>query len=463
MNVSDLQGARLYFPYAAIAPTTVEEIKCRLADSVLALIGGALVVPPEETAGLLEVIPEEKGARPAWPLLPTTSTENAGFLNGFHIRYADWGDTYNRRTGTGAGGHPSDLFAGILALCDSAEVDGKKLIELIHLGYEMYSVLQEQMLNKRLDLDYTTSLGLIIPVLAAVLNGEGGDGIQNALNLSASSAVITEQVRPGDITNLKSGATAYATARGIWCYRFSHFLKAPGSMFVGKSGWYKNVAELTGEFAAPEDYFPYETVQIKCFPTFNPAQGPVECAINMNELLNGRKEEIESIQLRVNAKHSKKLLKKRVQYPASMAEADHHIKYVVAVALLTGSLSPLQYGEEYLNSEQIHRLIDAIDIVMMDPEEEKELSGGKAGSCKLIVRMRDGEQMQASVSTPTGVLTGFTPAERVAELRRIVDMKRGMLEKTGGYDFAALMDLIDHIENHSGAELIDAIHSAVQK
>lgn len=463
MNVKDLKSAGLYFPYDELPDYIVEELKCRIADTVLALIGGALVVPENEAEELLKVINEGSGARTVWPLVNATSSENAAFVNGFHIRYADWGDTYNRRNGVGAGGHPSDMFAAIFALCDSDSISGKTMIELAHLGYNMYSVLQENMLYKRLDLDYTSSLGLIIPVLAAVLNGDSPEQIQNALNVSASSSVITEQVRPGDITNLKSGATAYAVSRAIWCYRFSSFLKAPASMFEGKFGWYNTVAELNGEFEAPEGYFPYETVQIKCFPSFNPAQGPVECAIKMNEMLGGKIAGIAGIQLRVNEKHSKKLLKPRIQYPTSMAEADHHIRYCVAAALKTGALSPLQYGDNYLQDEDIHKLIDITDIVKMDAEEEKELSCGKAGSSKLVITTIDGEELVASVSAPTGFLAGYAPDERVRELRRIVDMKRGMLEKTGGFDFGELFDKIFDLENISVGEMISAVRKAVGK
>jgi len=462
MNVTDLKGAGLFVPYDQMPSHVVYEDKCRLADTILSLIGGALAVPAGETELLRETIKEEPGARPVWPLIPQTSVEMAGFLNGFFIRYADLGDTYRRRNKIGAGGHPSDMFAGILAICDSGDVTGKRILELSHLAYQMYSILQENMMYKRLEIDYTTTLGLIIPVLAAVCDNASPERIQNALNLSASSAIIMEQVRPGDITNLKSGATAYATARALWCYKFSKVLQAPASMFSGKYGWYNVMADLTGEFTAPENYSPYETVQTKMFPAFNPAQAPIECAISMHGQLKAAGKRISSAVLRVCEKDAKKIFKsEHAEYPNSMAEADHNLKYCIAVALLNGALTSLEYGEKYLQSAEVRGLIDVIDIRQMDPEEEATLSGGKSGSCKLEVKTKDGDELTESRARPTGDFSGAAPEEREKQLRAVVDMKRNMLENAGGYKFAPLFEMIFHLEQTNGKGLIDEIHKAL--
>ena len=465
MNVTDLKGAGLHIPYDQIPSYVTDEVKLRLADTIMALICGALAVPPEEMELLRGVVREESGVRPIWPVVPETSIEMAGFTNGFFIRYADLGDTYRRRNKIGAGGHPSDFFAGILAMCDSQDVMGTRIIELSHLAYQMYSILQETMMSKRLEVDYTTTLGLIIPVLAAICAGASPERIQNALNLSASSAIIVEQVRPGDITNLKSGATAYSVARALWCYRFSEVLQAPSSMFDGKYGWYKVVAELTGDFTASKDYFSYETIQTKLFPAFNPAQAPVECAISIYERLKASGKQICSVMLRANEKEAKKIFKNEGQskYPDSMSEADHNMKYCVAVALHSGALTPLQYTDKYLQSAEVRALMDIIDIQQMGTAEEAALSGGKSGSCKLEVKTNDGETLNENRAQPTGVLSGLESGERVKQLRAIIDMKRNMLEKSGGYNFDSLFNTINNLEQISGKVLIDEIRKSITK
>ena len=463
MDVTDLQGAGLYIPYNQMPAYIIDEVKCRLADIILSLIGGALAVPSEEMELLRSTVREEPGVRPIWPLVTETSMEMAGFLNGFFIRYADWGDTYRRRCGIGVGGHPSDFFAGILAMCDSQDVTGKRIIELTHLGYQMWSILHEKMMYKRLDVDYTTTLALIVPVLAAICFDAPPERIQNALNLSASSAVILEQVRPGDITNLKSGATAYSTARALWCYRFSEVLQAPASMFNGKYGWYNVVAGLDGEFELPENYFAYETVQTKTFPAFNAAMAPVECAISIHEMLKDSGKQIGGVVLRICETDAPWIFRVgQAQYPPTMAEADHNLKYCVAVALLTGALTPLQYSDEYLHSAEVRGMMDIIDIRQMNPEEEAALSGGNSGSCKMEVITEDGCELKESRTRPAGVLVGIEPLERVSQLRAIIDRKRSMLEKMGGYNFESLFKTVFSLEQSKGQSLIDEVRNSLK-
>lgn len=146
------------------------EVKYRLLDTTLALIGGALVTTKDELESLCAVIREEEGIRPVWPLRMLTSIEMAGFLNAYFIRGFDWGDTY-RRKGIIIG-HLSDQIAVILAPCSTPGVSGCRVIEMIHIAYHIYIVLQEHMLCSRPDLDYTTALSLTTPLIAAIYFGD---------------------------------------------------------------------------------------------------------------------------------------------------------------------------------------------------------------------------------------------------------------------------------------------------
>ena len=114
--------------------------------------------------------------------------------------------------------------------------------------------------------DYTSALSLSIPVLAGVCLDDSPEKIQNALNPSASGGIVLHQVRTNEVTNLKSGATAYAIARGFWCLRISEAITAPGGMFEGEDGWYKAIAPLEGDLVGPGRDITYSPVEIKTFP-----------------------------------------------------------------------------------------------------------------------------------------------------------------------------------------------------
>lgn len=460
MNVENLQGAGLYISYDKLDSITITEVKYRLMDTILALIGGALWVPKDETDSLYSLIDENPNVRPVWPLGLKTSLEMAGFLNAYFIRYVDWGDTYRRHRG-GVGGHPSDQIATILALCDTPGISGRKIIELTHLAYQLYSVLQEQMLWSRPDIDYTTTLSLTTPVIAATCFNEIPQRVQNALNLSASSGILLEQIRR-EVTNLKSAASAYAVARGLWCYRFSKVIQAPNSMFEGEYGWYKVVAPLEGELKSLGSKFTYDTIQVKSFPCCNANQSSVECAISLHEKMKGLLDKIQRIVVHISNEDAKFAFKpSQAKYPQCQADADHHIRYCTATALQFGSLTPLHYSEEYLKNAITHRLIDLTEVQVLTTDEAAALDN-QEGACILEISLDDGTTLHESLSRASGILSGLKVAEREKRFREVIERKRKMIEKASGLNFVPVFDTVLGLEDYDGCILLDRIQMSLQ-
>jgi 2-methylcitrate dehydratase len=459
MDVKDLQGRGLFIPYDKLKPHTVNEVKYRIIDTILALIGGALWVPKDEIESLYSLIDENPNIRPIWPLGLKTSLEMAGFLNAYFIRYVDWGDTYRRHRG-GVGGHPSDQIATILALCDTPGMSGRKIIELTHLAYQLYSVIQEQMLWSRPDLDYTTTLSLTTPVIAATCFNETPQRVQNALNLSASSGTLLEQIRR-DVTNLKSAASAYAVARGLWCYRFSKAIQAPDSMFEGEYGWYKVVAPLEGELKSLGSEFTYDPIQVKSFPCCNAAQSAVECALNLHRKISEKIKQIQCITIYASEVEAKIVNKpEQAKYPECHADADHHIRYCTATALQFGSLTPLHYSDKYLQDKLTRHLIDIMEVKVLTKEEAAALDN-QEGACILEISLKDGDTLMESISRASGVLHGLKAAEREQRFKRVIERKREMIEKASGLNLSPISETVMELEDYDGCSLLDRIQSSL--
>jgi len=464
MDVRDLEEAGFLIPYSKLSPYVVEEVKCRLFDTIMSMVGGAFAVPPEEMEELRKLTPASDEARPLYPIVPSTSMEMAGFINGYLLRYADWGDTQRRYCGIGVSGHPSDALAGLFVLCDVADLPGKKLIELTHMSYQMWTAIHEKMFFQRLDIDYTSTISLILPVTAGMAFGDDPEQIQNALNLSASAGTIMEQVRPGDITNLKSGATAYATARALWCRRFGRVLQAPKSMFDGEKGWYAYVAPFQGgAFRMPEGMDAYDMCQTKLFPAFNCAQGPLDCALDLYDQIRDRMDEVKRVVVKVCEGDAKWVFRPgQAKYPPDQAEADHHLQYCLACTLLDGSMTPIQYRQEYLTSPRVHDMIDKIDMQVMTDEEYQAL-GGIEGAVALEIILADGSVLKASRELPEGQFTGMPKPERARRLRAVIDRKRAMLEKAANLDLGEVYRLIfDQIEETDGKAIVTAVRKSAR-
>lgn len=460
MEVTDLKSAGLYVPYEELDSDTITEVKYRLIDTILSTIGGALWVPQNELESLRTLIRKEGITRPVWPLGVKTNLEMAGFLNAYFLRYADWGDTYRRRIG-GIGGHPSDQIAAILALCDSPGVTGIQIIELVHLSYQLWAILQEQMLNLRPDLDYTTTLSLTIPVIAATCFNEKSQVIQNALNLSASGGILLEQIRK-DVTNLKSAASSYSIARGLWCYQLSKVIQAPLSMFDGEYGWYKVIAPLKGNLVGMGTEATYPQVQVKGYPCFNAGQASVECALLLHSKIKEQLEKIQRIAVHISNVDAAHAFKPgQANYPMCQADADHHLKYCVATALNFGNITPLHYSSEYLQNKTTKHLIDLIETKILTANKANNL-GNEDGACIIEVFMNDGVVIVESQSKASGILSGFKVDEREERFRKVIDQKCKMIENASGLDLTPLFNTALELEDYDGRTFLDRIQLSLQ-
>ena len=460
MQVTDLQGVGLYIPYDKLEPRTITEVKYRLLDTIIALIGGALSLPKDELKALCNTLDRVPETRPVYPSGLKTSLEMAGFLNAFLLRCADWGDTYRRKDGIF--GHPSDQVAAILALCDNPSVSGRRVIELTHLAYQFYAVLGECMPGLRQPWDYTSALSLTIPIVAATCYSASPQRVQNALNLSAAGGAVLHQVRTGDIANLKSGATAYAVARGLWCYRVSDAIHAPNSMFDGKDGWYRVIAPLEGELTSLGSDATYSPVEVKTYPCFHVGQTPVECAISLHEQVMGRMEQIRRIVIHVSDVDAPYIIRpSQGQYPLSQAEADHHLKYCLATALQHGALTPLHYSAEYLQAGVTRRLIDLTEVQVLTADKAATLSD-QSGACILEISLDNDTTMQESRPRAEGAFSGLDTVERVKQLQEVVEKKRRMLEAASGFDLTPVARVVYELEKHDGCTLLDLIQASLQ-
>lgn len=461
INVKDLASDGFYKPYDSFDSNLQSTVKSLLADAMLSLITGLQSLPEKEIDGLWSLLEDEpRNCRPVFKGRAAASMEMAGFINGYCVRYADLCDT--RRQTVGRGGHPADLIAALLAVCDRPEVNGKKLLEAIHTGYHMWACLQNGMMSARTDLDGTTALALVVPVTVGVLLGEDGETIQNAINLSAMGGPVAVEVRSSKVvTNCKCGATGYAVARALWCHRMSRFLQGTPTMFTGGKGWSKMVAPLTSEFKALSDDDVYGQIQFKAFPCCNANQVATESATHIHQRVADKLDHIAKIHIRVCEKDSTLAIRPgSPKYPQDHPSADHHIQFCTAVGLKYGTLAPKHYEEKHLQDEEVHHLIDLTEVAVL-PEEERIRIGGENGAGELTVTMDDGTVYKEMLLRPCGLYIGFDSALRAEKMRESVQAKQEMIEKSYGFDLTPVLAIINDLENHSGQELLDTVLKAI--
>lgn len=463
INAEELLRSEFLVPYDRFAEGVGDTVKSLLLDAILSMVAGYHSIPKEELEALDNIFADEaKLVRPVLPAGAKMGLEMAGFINGYCLRFADLCDT--RRQKVGRGGHTADMIAGILTLCDDSDVTGKNILTAINFGYHLWAALQENMLYKRPELDGVTGLAIVMPLLAGICRDADITRIRNAFTVSASGGPVAVEIRSGGVvTNMKCGATGYALARAMWCWRMGTFLSSTPTIFTGEKGWSRMVAPLDAPLRDPGDDEVYSHIQLKTVPCCNANQAAVECAMHLSAQVKDRLDEVEHIVIRVCKKDERLAIKPgQPQYPTDHPSADHHIRFCTALGLIYGFLSPEHYEENYLKDPVIRSLIDRMETVVI-PDEEFEALGGLNGGGALVIRFKDGTECSEFLRKPAGLFAEMSCAELAPEMVRTVKEKCALIERSFGYDLSALTDTVFHLEDHSGKELLDVLHAVLSK
>lgn len=461
MLVTDLQEAGLLVPYGQMSAATTLETKYRLFDVLIALLGGALSTDAAELAAVRGVVETPGTIRPVYPAEVRTSLESAAFLNAFFQRHADWMDSYWHDSTLK--GHPADNMAAVLALADDPDVSGARILELVYLAYQLWAAFYAAMpALESNNWDQTSLHGLIVPILASVRFGDNLEQMNESVRLSASSAMVLGQIRAGDITNWKCGVSGYAVARGLWCYRLSKAFSAPVSTFDGARGWDKVVApvgELRGRPAGEPPV--YANINVKVYPCFQIAQGAVACANALHPRLEGRDDRVRRISITLGERNERIANRPgRGGFPTTHARADHEVAYCVATVLLHGTLSPLHFEPRFLQSADIRRLWECTEIHRFAPGAPEDVAG-EGEACIMEIVMDDGHVVRHTAIRPDGAFAGLSDEARLEQVKALVGRKRRVLEQAWGCDLQPVQDVVEHLEQHAGPRLLQAVHQVV--
>ena len=227
--------------YEQLPSVAIRECKRRVIDTFACALGGFNAEPSKMARAIARRVSSENPAR----VLGTpdhSSPELAAFANGVMIRYLDFNDA----TGSG-GGHPSDMFAALLAAAESAKTDGKTFITAAVAAYELYLgfFAAIQVRDRGWDHVLYTVLGAAAGV--AKIMKLDRQRTANALSLALTPNMALEVARRGELSMWKGCAGANASRNAIFAAQLAaEGITAPDSVFEGENGVWtvagKNVA-----------------------------------------------------------------------------------------------------------------------------------------------------------------------------------------------------------------------------
>jgi 2-methylcitrate dehydratase len=371
-----------------------------------------------------------------------TSPDLAAFANGVMIRYLDFNDTY-------AGSptcHPSDLLAPVLAVADVRNGSGKNVILGMALGYEIFCGLIDASVKETGQVWDQSTYGLIAAAaVAAKLFGHTREQMTNAISLAAASHISLEQVRRGQISHWKGCALANASRNAVFCAMLAaKGMTGPDEVFEGKAGFCNSTGIRFGiiPFAHSAEDFRIMKARLKAFPAGYFSQSAIEAILSLRSQISDLGA-VREIRLQTFPAGYEVMGSGEANWrPETRESADHSLPFVMAVALMEGTLELRHYDERYYLRPDVRALMQKIKVqVGAEPVAawpamplnivDIELASGQVLSTKVAYHlghferfMSDGEQERKFRSLAAPLLPDRQIDLLLACLRRLDEVER---------------------------------------
>jgi 2-methylcitrate dehydratase len=350
----------------ALPVAVVHAAKVRVIDTLAALAGGFDGDPCRIARRVAARMPDVDGATITGTTLKTT-LDMAAFANGTAARYVELNDVYHWPGS--AGGHPSDVVMPVLGVAEHARASGRDLIAAVVLAYEIYLRFSDA-IGKR-PFDCANYACLAVAVASAKLLGLSREQIAAAASMAVVPNNVLQQVRTGHLSMWKAVAAGHAGKAGVFAAMLAREgMNAPHLPFEGKSGWCDHVAgkrfslDMLGGKGTP---FKILDTLIKPRSSCATTISSILAAEKVASALKGRLADVQGVTVEVYEAAKVGMATGEHHWnPDSRETADHSIPYVVAAALMDGTVTPRQFDDAHLKSPDLRALLAKINVVAND-------------------------------------------------------------------------------------------------
>ena len=432
----------------------------RLKRSVLDALGCAIGALGGEPVRRIRAMAEEFGGTGCCTLVGggRTAPDRATLVNGCLVRYLDFMDN---TASAGEVCHPSDNLAAVLAAAEYANRSGQDFLLGLAIAYQVQTRLMEALPTMRAGLNYTTPLAYSVAAGAARMLGLDQDGTANALSLAGVSSVSLAVIQAEPVSQWKGLASGETASRALHnTFLAARGITGPLGVFDGPYGLDHLVRQHAKLDWSREGLDVPLGVSIKRYNAEFQSQSAVDAAVE----LHGRglaSDRIASVRLHV-AQGAYDVLGGGSYGPKDECrikeQADHNLKYLIAVALLDGQVLPEQFATDRINRADVQDLLHKVSV---RPSRRYTRRIPQEMPCDLTVRLDDGSELAATRTDYDGFFsrpmswddvtakfdrlaspfaTAELRAETVATVRRLetvpVSDLTGLLARTGKGDHA---------------------------
>ncbi len=420
------------------------QLKLRILDSLACAIGAMGAEPVK----LIGKHIEEFGGSPSSTLIGggRFAPDRAAFYNSALVRYLDFNDSYLAKNETC---HPSDNFGAVLAAAEYAGKTGRELLTALAVAYQVQCRLSDVAAVRDKGFDHTTQGAYAVAAGVSRALGLDAEKTTNALAISGTAFNALRVSRTGALSHWKGLAypnTAFGCVHAT--FLAMRGITGPAEVFEGNKGFMDSIA---GRFEIDWKKEGLDRVNATIIKKFNAevhSQSAIEAILEMKEKHGFsagdiRRIELDTFDVAFNIIGGGEEGDKRVV--RTKEEADHSLPYMLAAAVLDGTVMPEQYVPGRIARRDVQELLQRVEVRPL-----KELSDRFPGRmpCRLRVHLTDGRLFEHEKDDYEGFHT--RPMDRAGIVKKFELLGRGRMSAHLG---RTIVDAVDRLEKIRVEEL----------
>jgi 2-methylcitrate dehydratase len=332
----------------------------------------------------------------------------AAMLNALCIRAMDYNDIYWKADPS----HPSDIIPAALSICEMNGLSGKDLILGVCIGHEIEMRLAEfgDPGVREYGWHHATITCIAAPIVAGRMLGLSAEQIQQAIGISASPSMCLGAVTAGKLTNMKNTVDPMATRGGVEAALLAaRGYSGPEHVIDGKEGLLHCFEKFGGAFnlgmltdnlpSCSGCHWKILDCGMKSFPIEALSHAPLTAMMKIVAAHDVDPDDVAEITVEVIARAADILGDPAKYRPTSKETADHSLPYSLAVGLVDGMVTPLQFKQERIDDPALIPVMDKIKVV---PNDEFEALFPKFQPSQVTITLVDGTSHTERVDVPKG-------------------------------------------------------------
>ncbi|MBM2825463.1 MAG: hypothetical protein HW402_1127 [Dehalococcoidales bacterium] len=379
--------------YKDIPPEVVHKTQGLLIDTLGCAIGGYSSEPAKIARRIAGKVSQCDMPATIIGSGQKSTPELATFANGIMMRYLDFNDGFGAKTG----GHPSDNFAPVLTCADAVHASGREVIVAAVLAYEVFCRLGDQVELAPRGFDYAVNGVISCAVAAGKLLGLSQAQMVQAINLAITPNISLWQTRVGEVSMWKGAAMPNAARNAVFAAMMAkEGMTGPSPIFEGRYGLFKAVTGpfQLAEFGGNGRPFRIMDATIKKYPCGQVAQTAIDAALQLRSKISGV-DEIAEINIETFASGKAVMADDAEKWhPETRESADHSSPYVVAVALMYGSVEQSHFEDEYRRN---HTLLDLMQKIKVNDVDELTRMYPQASPNRVEIVTKSGKKLSVMV------------------------------------------------------------------